>query len=155
MNAPSLWYVVGILGALATSWWISELYQRHCPFSGTEGRKWHGAGIFNLALFAQWSLLLAFAGRGRPDNWVMWARRCRIPEFVELQKKVMRHKDHILNTIRMRISNARVESINNKIKLIIRRSFGFRNIKNMMDLILLICSDLKIQLPNRPQAQYT
>lgn len=73
MNAPSLWYVVGILGALATSWWISELYQRHCPFSGTEGRKWHGAGIFNLALFAQWSLLLAFAGRGRADNWVMWA----------------------------------------------------------------------------------
>lgn len=73
MNAPSLWYVVGILGALATSWWISELYQRHCPFAGTEGRKWHGAGIFSLALFAQWSLLLAFAGRGRPDNWVMWA----------------------------------------------------------------------------------
>ena len=87
-------------------------------------------------------------------DWVMWARRCRIPEFVELQRKIMRHKDQILNTIRMRISNARVESINNKIKLIIRRSFGFRNIENMMDLILLICSDLKIQLPNRPQEQY-
>ena len=84
-------------------------------------------------------------------KWVQWARHCRIPEFVELQRKVMRHKDHILNTIREQVSNARVESMNNKIKLIIRRAYGFRNIQNMIDLVMLGCSTIVVPLPNRPQ----
>lgn len=87
---------------------------------------------------------------GELTRWVKWARHCRIPEFVELQRKIMRHKDHILNTIQLQVSNARIESTNNKIKLIIRRSFGFRNIQNMLDMVLLVCSNLNIPLPNRP-----
>ena len=62
----------------------------------------------------------------------------------------MRHKDHILNTIQLQVSNARIESTNNKIKLILRRSFGFRNIQNMLDMVLLVCSNLNIPLPHRP-----
>lgn len=90
------------------------------------------------------------AAESELTRWVNWARHCRIPEFVELQRKIMRHKDHILNTIQLQVSNARVESTNNKIKLIIRRSFGFRNIQNMLDMVLLVCSNLNIPLPNRP-----
>jgi transposase len=63
-------------------------------------------------------------------KWAKWARHCRIPEFVELQRKIMRHRQHILNTIKLDVSNARIEANNNKIKLIIRRSIGFRNIRN-------------------------
>ena len=84
-------------------------------------------------------------------KWVQWARHCRIPEFVELQRKIMRHKDHILNTIQEQVSNARVESMNNKIKLIIRRAYGFRNIQNMIDLVMLGCSNIVVSLPNRPR----
>ena len=51
----------------------------------------------------------------------------------------------------MCMSNARIEATNNKIKLIIRRSYGFRNIQNMIDMVLLICSNLRVPLPNRPQ----
>jgi transposase len=81
--------------------------------------------------------------------WVKWARHCRIPEFVELQRKIMRHKDHILNTIRLDVSNARIEATNNKIKLLIRQAYGFRDVDNMIHMVMLYCSDLKIPLPNR------
>ena len=47
------------------------------------------------------------------------------------------------------LSNARVESINNKIKLSIRKAYGFRNYENMVDMIMLVCSKLSIPLPNR------
>ena len=83
------------------------------------------------------------------DHWLGWAQRCRISIFVELGRKIKRHKEYILNFIRTGISNARVEANNNKISLIIHRSFGFRNIQNMIDLIMLVCSDIKIPLPNR------
>ncbi len=51
--------------------------------------------------------------------------------------------------IRLRMNNARIEATKNKIKLIIRRAYGFRNIGNMIDLIYLVCSDLEVPLPNR------
>lgn len=59
------------------------------------------------------------------------------------------HDFHILNTIRLGLSNARIEATNNKIKLIIRKAYGFRNIQNMMAMVYLVCSDIRIPLPNR------
>ena len=83
------------------------------------------------------------------NKWLWWASHSRINAFKELYRKIKRHKEHILNTIRLGMSNARIEATNNKIKLIIRKAYGFRNIQNMLDMIYLVCSDLKVQLPNR------
>lgn len=82
-------------------------------------------------------------------KWIAWARRCRIPAFVELQRKIGRHREHILNTIRCDISNARVEALNNKIKLLIRIAYGFRNTTSMIALVMLFCSNIKIPWPGR------
>ena len=73
----------------------------------------------------------------------------RQPAVYELYKKIKRHKDHILNAIRLGMSNARIEAANNKIKLIIRKAYGFRNIQNLIDMVYLVCSNLRIPLPNR------
>ena len=87
-------------------------------------------------------------------HWLWWASHSRIPAFKELYKKIKRHKEHILNTIRLGLSNARIEATNNKIKLIIRKAYGFQNIQNMMDMVYLVCSDIRIPLPNRkPEPQ--
>lgn len=82
-------------------------------------------------------------------RWLWWASHSQIPAFKELYKKIKRHKTHILNTIRLRMSNARIEATNNKIKLVIRKAYGFRNIQNMLDMVYLVCSDLRVPLPNR------
>lgn len=82
-------------------------------------------------------------------HWLWWASHSRIPAFKELCRKIRRHKEHILNTIRLGLSNARIEATNNKIKLIIRKAYGFRNIQNMIDMVYLVCSDIRIPLPNR------
>jgi transposase len=82
-------------------------------------------------------------------RWLWWASHSRIPAFKVLYEKIKRHKEHILNTIRLGMSNARIEATNNKIKLIIRKAYGFRNIQNMLDMVYLVCSDLRVPLPNR------
>ncbi len=86
-------------------------------------------------------------------KWLWWASHSRIPAFIELNKKIRRHKEHILNTIHLGMSNARIEAINNKIKLIVRKAYGFRNMQNMLDMVYLVCSDLVIPLPNRKPKQ--
>ena len=82
-------------------------------------------------------------------RWLWWASHSRIAAFKNLYLKIKRHKDHILNTIRLGMSNARIEATNNKIKLIIRKAYGFRNIQNMLDMVYLVCSNLRVPLPNR------
>lgn len=82
-------------------------------------------------------------------KWMAWAQRCRIPVFRELRKKIKRHFDAIVAAARFRLSNARSEAINNKIKLIIRTAFGFRNVDNLLAMVMLSCSNLHPTLPNR------
>ena len=83
------------------------------------------------------------------EKWRRRAWSCRIPEFVELQRRIKRHMDAIIATVTYQISNARVEAINNKIKLTIRMGYGFRNIDNLIALIFLRCGGRKIYLPGR------
>lgn len=83
------------------------------------------------------------------DGWIAWAQRCRIPEFVELSKKIRRHKKRIIDTVASGMSNARVEGFNNKIKVITKRAYGFRNIDNLIAMIYLCCSNLPFALPGR------
>ena len=83
------------------------------------------------------------------EKWRRRAWSCRIPQFVELQRKIKRHKNAILSTIRYGISNARIEATNNKIKLSVRMAYGFRNIENLISMIMLRCGGLPISLPGR------
>ena len=83
------------------------------------------------------------------DRWIARTQRCRIPAFVELQRKIRRHRKHIPDTIRLGLSNARIEATNNKIKLLIRIAYGFHDVGTMIDLIMLVCSPIEIPWPGR------
>lgn len=82
-------------------------------------------------------------------EWMAWAQRCRIPAFREPRLKIKRNFDSIVAAAKYSLSNARMEAINNKIKLVIRMAFGFRNYDNMIALIMLSCSAIKPVLPGR------
>jgi transposase len=83
------------------------------------------------------------------EEWLAWAQRCRIPQFVELREKIKRHFEAILSSVKFGLSNARIEAINNKIKVSIRMAYGFRNIENMLALVMLRCSGVNLTLPGR------
>lgn len=85
----------------------------------------------------------------RLDSWISWAQRCRIPEMVGAQRSVRKRRAEILRSVELGVSNARVEAINNKIKVTQRMAYGFRNIDNLIALIMLRCSDLTVALPGR------
>ncbi|MFG2843607.1 transposase, partial [Kitasatospora sp. NPDC048296] len=83
------------------------------------------------------------------DRWLSWARRCRIPVFVELARKVRRHHDAILHAIVEELSNGLIESTNTKTRLIIRRGFGFRSADAVIALVMLCLGGNSPALPRR------
>ncbi|WP_219070783.1 MULTISPECIES: ISL3 family transposase [Bifidobacterium] len=85
--------------------------------------------------------------RGELNHWVFWASHSRIPEIVELSKKIRRRRPDILRTIELGYSNARLEAFNNRIKVTIRMAYGFHHVTNLISLVMLRCGGLNIQLP--------
>ncbi len=81
--------------------------------------------------------------------WIGWARRCRIPAFVELQRRIVKHRDSILAAIEHGLSNGRIESVNTKIRLITRIAFGFRSPEALIALAMLNLGGHKPVLPGR------
>ena len=61
------------------------------------------------------------------DSWLAWAQRSRIKPFQELARKIRSHRQGIENSLRHDLSNAIVESVNTKIRLITRVAFGFHS----------------------------
>ena len=83
------------------------------------------------------------------DHWLSWARRCRIPAFVKLAAAIKNHRTAIDAALIHELSNARVESVNTKIRLITRMAFGFRSAQALIALAMLSLGGLCPPLPGR------
>ena len=83
------------------------------------------------------------------ERWIGWARRCRIPAFVELQRRIVKHKASILASIEHGLSNGRIESVNTKIRLITRVAFGFKSPEALIALAMLNLGGHRPVLPGR------
>ena len=82
------------------------------------------------------------------------ATHSRIEEMKQLGYKIKRHFQGILNTIESGFNSAMVEGINNRIKFMFRKANGFRNMKNMIDMVMLSCSNLRMTLTNRIKDEF-
>lgn len=51
--------------------------------------------------------------------------------------------------VELEIGNGRAESMNRRIKVTVRVSYGFRNVDNLISLLMLRCSDTKSVIPDR------
>jgi transposase len=88
-------------------------------------------------------------GKDALDRWISWARRSRLPAFVELQRRIVKHRAAIDATLDTGLSNALVESTNTKIRLLARIAFGFRSPHALIALAMLALGGYRPALPGR------
>lgn len=90
------------------------------------------------------------AAREALDGWISWAKRCRIREFVKLQRTIVKHQDQTLAAIEHRLSNGLIESTNTKIGLMTQMAFGFKSADALIALAMLSLGAHRPVLPGRP-----
>ena len=81
------------------------------------------------------------------DEWIAWARRCRLPSFVKLARTITAQRAGIVAAIEHGLSNARVEAINTQIRMITRRAYGFHSAGALIALAMLSLARLCPPLP--------
>ena len=77
-------------------------------------------------------------------RWMHSAMRSRLQPFQELVRMLRAHLDGILAWTRLRVSNGALEGMNNKIKLVSHRSFGFRTVQHFTAAIYHCCAHLPL-----------
>jgi transposase len=88
-------------------------------------------------------------GKHALDRWLSWASRSRIETFVLLARKIRRHLPAIHATLEKQMSNALVESVNTKIRLLTRVAFGFHGPEPLIALAMLNLGGYRPDLPGR------
>ena len=88
-------------------------------------------------------------GKQALDRWISWARRCRIPVFVELAHRIVKHRDTIDAALDHGLSQGLIESTNTKIRVLTRVAFGFHSAEALIALAMLALGGHRPALPAR------
>ena len=82
-------------------------------------------------------------------RWITAAKRSRIPAFVALGKRLQIHMDAVIAAVELGLSNALIEGINAKIRLINARGYGHHSAETLTSMIYLTLGGLHPELPTR------
>lgn len=88
------------------------------------------------------------------DRWITRALRSRLASFAKAARTMRDRRGLIVNALEQGISNGRVEGLNTKVRLIIRRAYGFHSADAALALVMLACGPINLTLPHeRPALQ--
>ena len=82
------------------------------------------------------------------SRWCSWAQRSRLEPFITLSRTIRQHRNGILAAIALGINNGRIEGLNNRVRLIVRRGYGFHTATAALALVLLSCGPIELHLPH-------
>jgi transposase len=105
---------------LARAWYLKEDFQRF------------------------WDYVYQRCAQRHLKAWLWWASHSRLEPFKKFAKMVRAHLDGILAWSTLRISNGALEGMNNKVKLVSHRSYGFRNDDRYIEAIYHNCAKLPL-----------
>ena len=81
------------------------------------------------------------------DRWSSWAQRSRLEPFIKAARTIRKHRDGILAAINHKLTNGLIEGLNNKVRMIIRRAYGFHSAEASIALVMLSCGPVDLALP--------
>jgi transposase len=82
------------------------------------------------------------------DRWLSKASRSRLDPMITAARTVRKYRDGILAAIRLGINNGRAEGLNNVVRLITRRAYGFHSSEAALALVMLGCGPITLSLPH-------
>jgi transposase len=121
---------------------LSELQRRNAPL--------YRAYLLKEALADLLSSLRPRHAERRLQEWLAWASRSRLRPFVRVARTIRAHRDGILAYVQQRLTNGLSEGINNRIRMIARRAFGFHSPEPLVAMIFLACGGISLE-PTLPQ----
>jgi len=81
------------------------------------------------------------------SRWLAWAARSRLPPFIKAARTIRKYRDRVLAYIVHRLTNGVVEGINNRLRTISRRAYGFHSARPLIAMLFLCCGGILLDPP--------
>lgn len=76
--------------------------------------------------------------------FLRWAARSKLAPFVKLGRTIRKHLEGILAYTQERMTNGIVEGINNRLRMIARRAYGFHSPEALIAMLFLCCGGIEL-----------
>jgi hypothetical protein len=86
------------------------------------------------------------------DRFTSRAARSRLAPFARFAQTICKHRNGILAAMRLEINQGHTEALNNKVRLITRRAYGFHFADAALALVMLTCRRITLQPPHQLHA---
>lgn len=80
-------------------------------------------------------------------EWLAWASRSRLKPFVRVAATIRQHFAGVLAYVEERLTNGLVEGLNNHIRVIARRAYGFHSAEALIAMVFLCCGGIRLDPP--------
>ncbi len=86
-------------------------------------------------------------GKRAMKEWLSWASRSKLPSFVKLARTIRKHLKGVLAYFTERLTNGLTEGINNHLRMIARRAYGFHSPDPLIAMMFLSCGGIRLDPP--------
>jgi len=80
-------------------------------------------------------------------RWIQWAVRSRLKPFVRAAKTVRKHLHGIIAYLETHLTNATVEGLNTKLRMVARRAYGFHSASALISMLFLVSGGIELNPP--------
>lgn len=80
-------------------------------------------------------------------DWLAWACRSKLKPFERVAGTIKKHFDGVLAYVKGRLTNGFTEGINNKLRMVARRAFGFHSAEALIAMLFLTCGGIVLDPP--------
>lgn len=109
-----------------------------------ENKRLYRAYLLKEHLAAALDYLQPWRAEAALREWLSWASRSRLKPFVKVGRTIRKHFDGILAYIEGRKTNGIVEGINNRMRMVARRAFGFHSADALISMLFLCCGGIQL-----------
>jgi len=81
------------------------------------------------------------------EEWMSWASRSKLKPFVKVARTIRKYKKGVLAYVEHRLTNRLVEGLNNHLRVIARRAYGFHSAPPLIAMLFLCCGGIDLHPP--------
>lgn len=129
---------------LKNPWKLSDFETRKLTELQRTNRRIYRAYLLKQALGAVLDSRTINVARAKLDEWLAWASRSRLRPFVSLARTLRQYREGILEYVRDRLNNGRIEGLNGKARVITRRAYGFHSAASLIAMLFLCCGGVLV-----------
>jgi transposase len=132
---------------LKNPWNLTPKQRRQLASIQATNRPLYRAYLLKEALRDALAQRTASKGKRALKKWIAWAQRSRLAPFVRTAATIKQHFAGIIGYIKHRVTNAVVEGINGRMRMVARRAYGFHSAGALIAMFFLCAGGIQLNPP--------